>query len=110
MCLLPDQVPSLFCPFIPGAPPFGNFLSHVTALPPFQFQTHFYHSAIPQFPRSPQAISHLRVPEIDLHDERHSDTSSKGEAGCDNDCEAVLAAGALGCGRRERVLARLPQR
>lgn len=37
--------------------------------------------------------THLWVSEVDLHDESNSDSCSKGEAGCDDDSEAISLAG-----------------
>lgn len=50
---------------------------------------------------------YLRVPEVDLHDESHSDPCGKGEAGCDDDRQPISLAGAALC---EGVFGSLVQR
>lgn len=50
---------------------------------------------------------YLRVPEVDLHDESHSNPRGKGEASCDDDCQPIPLAGAALC---EGVFGSLVQR
>lgn len=57
--------------------------------------------------RRKTAERYLRVPEVDLHDESHSDPCGKGEAGCDDDRQPISLAGAALC---EGVLGSLVQR
>lgn len=101
----------------------------VTALSPFYLLTPFHHSSSSSVPtvsssvsspllswfsplplRPPTPTPHLGVPEVDLHNKRHSDPGGKGETGRDDHREPILAAGALGRRRGERIFARLSQR
>lgn len=43
--------------------------------------------------RQTHTHTHLWVSEVDLHDESNSDSCGKGEAGCDDDSEAISLAG-----------------
>ena len=97
----------------------------VTALSPFHLLTPSHHSSPSSVPTAPPELSHpsspgslrslsdppphLGVPEVDLHDKRHSDPGGKGETGRDDHREPILAAGALGRRRGERIFARLSQ-